>query len=214
MKEKVRRNPKKLLTINARNRVTLEVSAPNSNPKIREQRRGEKPSKQLGMIPPNLRRKRNNKKWPTFASWLLKTRIRYHIFLIYLVMIIVNMMMMIMMMRIPFASKLMHKYTSLLSKKKFYKYKFTSLTKEFEDLKIEFSNLVKSNDKLVNDLEISKSLEDQLKKANDENQKLSKEVLELKNSISKFNRGKETLGSLPDSQNFMEILIELDTKIG
>ena len=29
------------------------------------------------------------------------------------------------------ASKLMHKYTSLLSRKKFYKYKFTSLTKEF-----------------------------------------------------------------------------------
>ena len=71
----------------------------------------------------------------------------------------------------------MHKYTSLIYKKKFYKYKFTSLTKEFEDLKIELSNLVKSNDKLVNDLKISKSLEDQLKKANDENQKLSKEVL-------------------------------------
>ena len=32
------------------------------------------------------------------------------------------------------ASKLMHKYTSLLSRKKFYKHKFTSLTKEFEDL--------------------------------------------------------------------------------
>ena len=70
---------------------------------------------------------------------------------------------------ISIASKLMYKYTSLLSRKKFYKYKFTSLTKEFEDLKIEFSNLVKLNDKLVNDLEISKSLEDQLKKANDEN---------------------------------------------
>ena len=36
------------------------------------------------------------------------------------------------------ASKLMHKYTSLLSRKKFYKYKFTSLTKEFEDLKLNF----------------------------------------------------------------------------
>ena len=44
----------------------------------------------------------------------------------------------------------MHKYTSLLSRKKFYKYKFTSLTKEFEDLKIEFSKFSKSNDKLVN----------------------------------------------------------------
>ena len=44
------------------------------------------------------------------------------------------------------------------------------------------------------------SLEDQLKKANDENQKLSKEVIELKNSISKFKKGKETLDSLIDSQ--------------
>ena len=50
------------------------------------------------------------------------------------------------------ASKLMRKYNSLLSRKKFYKYKFTSLTKEFEDLKMEFSKLSKSNDKLVNDL--------------------------------------------------------------
>ena len=32
-------------------------------------------------------------------------------------------------------SKLMHKYTSLLYRKKFYKYKFTNLSKEFEDLK-------------------------------------------------------------------------------
>ena len=75
------------------------------------------------------------------------------------------------------ASKIMHKYFSLLSRKKFYKYKFTSLTKEFKDLKIEFSNLIKSNDKLVNDLENSNSLEDQLKKASDENNKLSKKVL-------------------------------------
>ena len=66
-------------------------------------------------------------------------------------------------------SKLMHKYTSLLSRKQFYKYKFTSLTKEFKNLKIEFSNLIKSNDKIINDLENSNSLEDQLKKANDEN---------------------------------------------
>ena len=58
------------------------------------------------------------------------------------------------------ASKLMHKYTSLLSRKKFYKYKFTSLTKEFEDLKIEFSKLSKSNDKLVSDLKNSNSLEE------------------------------------------------------
>ena len=67
------------------------------------------------------------------------------------------------------ASKLIHKYTSLLSRKKFYKYKFTSLTKEFEDLKIEFFKFSKSNDKLDNDLENSNSLKYQLKKANDEN---------------------------------------------
>ena len=97
-------------------------------------------------------------------------------------------------------SKLMHKYTSLISKKKFYKYKFTSLTKEFEDLKIKFSKLSKSNNKLVNDLENSNSLEDQLKKANDENHKLSSEVLELRNSISKFQKGKATLDNLLESQ--------------
>ena len=72
------------------------------------------------------------------------------------------------------ANKLMHKYFSLFFRKKFYKYKFTSLTNKFEDLKIEFSKLSKSNDKLVNDLKTLNSLEDQLKKANDENQKLSK----------------------------------------
>ena len=66
------------------------------------------------------------------------------------------------------ASELMHKYTSLLPRKKFYKYKFTSLSKEFEDLKIEFSKLSKSNNKLVNDLENSNSLKDLLKKPNDE----------------------------------------------
>ena len=43
-------------------------------------------------------------------------------------------------------------------------------------------------------------MEDQLKKANDENQKLFKEVLELNNSILKFKNGKETLDSLLDSQ--------------
>ena len=45
-------------------------------------------------------------------------------------------------------------------------------------------------------------MEDQHKKANDENRKISKEILELKNSISKFKRGKETLDSLLDSQKF------------
>ena len=55
-------------------------------------------------------------------------------------------------------SKLMHNYTSLLSRKNFYKYKFTSLTKKFEDLKIEFSNLVQSNNKIVSDLKKIKFL--------------------------------------------------------
>ena len=57
-------------------------------------------------------------------------------------------------------SKLTENYTSLLSRKKFYKYKFTCLTKEFEDLKIEFSNLVKLNDTFVSDLKNSNSLEE------------------------------------------------------
>ena len=78
----------------------------------------------------------------------------------------------------------------------------SSLTKEFESLKNEFSNLVKLNDKLANDLKTSNSLEEQLKKASDENHKLSNKILELKNSISKFKRGKETIDSLLNSQNF------------
>ena len=39
------------------------------------------------------------------------------------------------------ASKLMHKYTSLLCRKKFYKDKFNNLTKKFESLKNEFFSL-------------------------------------------------------------------------
>ena len=97
-------------------------------------------------------------------------------------------------------SKLMSKCKSLLSKKNYYKHELTSLTKEFENLKNEFSSLILSNAKLVNDLKNSNSLEDQLKKANDENQKLSKEVLDLKNSIDKLMKGKETLNSILDSQ--------------
>ena len=99
-------------------------------------------------------------------------------------------------------SKLLLKYKSLFSKKKHYKHELTSLTKKFKNFKNKFSNLVKSNDKLASDLKNLNSLEDQLKKASDENYKLSKEVLELKNSISKFKRGKETLDSLLDSQKF------------
>ena len=43
-------------------------------------------------------------------------------------------------------------------------------------------------------------MEEQLKKVNDENHKLSSEVLELRNSISKFQKGKATLDHLLESQ--------------
>ena len=99
-----------------------------------------------------------------------------------------------------FVSNLMLKFKSLLSRKNHYKHELISLTKEFENLKNEFSSLVKSNDKLVIDLKNTSSLEKQLKKVNDENHKLSNEVLELKSSISRFQKGKETLDKLLESQ--------------
>ena len=74
------------------------------------------------------------------------------------------------------------------------------MTKEFENLKNEFSSLTLSNAKLVNELKNSNSLEEKFKKVNDENHKLSKEMLELRNSISKFQKGKETLKNLLESQ--------------
>ena len=52
----------------------------------------------------------------------------------------------------------------------------------------------------MNDLKNSNSLEEQLKKVNDENHKLSNEMLELRNSISKFQKGKATLDNLLESQ--------------
>ena len=99
-------------------------------------------------------------------------------------------------------SNLMSKCKSLLSRKNLYKHKLTSLTKKFQNLKNKFSSPVKSNDKIICDLKNLNSLEDQLKKTNDESQKLSKEVLELNNSILKFKKGKETLDNLIDSQKF------------
>ena len=66
-------------------------------------------------------------------------------------------------------SKLMLKCKSLLYKKKHYKHELTSLSKEFENLKNDFFKLAESNKKLASDLECSSSLEDQLKKANNEN---------------------------------------------
>ena len=90
----------------------------------------------------------------------------------------------------------MSKCKSLLSKKNHYKHELTSLTKEFEILKNEFSSLTLSNDKFVNNVKNSNSLEEQLKKVNDENHKLSNEMLELRNSISKFQKGKAILDNL------------------
>ena len=66
----------------------------------------------------------------------------------------------------------------------------------------------------MNDLKNSNSLEDQLKKASDEHYKLSKEVLELKNSISKFKKEKKTLDSLLDSQKFHGDTQEIGYKNG
>ena len=87
-------------------------------------------------------------------------------------------------------SKLVLKCKSLLSKKKHYKHELSNLSKEFESLKKDFSRLVESNEKLSNNFKSSNELEDQLKKANDENLKLSKQVLELKNFIDKLMKGK------------------------
>ena len=63
-------------------------------------------------------------------------------------------------------------------------------------MKNEFSSLTLTNAKLVDELKNSNSLEEQLKKVNDENHKLSNEMLELKNSIFKFQKGKATLDNL------------------
>ena len=78
---------------------------------------------------------------------------------------------------ISMVRNLMSKCKSLLSKKNHYKDKLISLTKELENLKNEHSSLTISHDKLVNDLKNSNSLEEQLKKVNDENHKLSNEML-------------------------------------
>ena len=80
-------------------------------------------------------------------------------------------------------------------------------------MKNEFSSLTLSNAKLVNDLKNSNSLEEQLKKVNDENYKLYNEMLELRNSISKFQKGKATLDNLLESQNPMKTLKELVMEI-
>ena len=90
MKEMVRRKLKRLLAMTVKNRVTLEVNVPSSNSRIMEQRIVRRPSKLLGMTPPNRRKKRSKKKWPTFASWLLKMKKRCHQFLTHLVMMMMR----------------------------------------------------------------------------------------------------------------------------
>ena len=62
MKEMVRIKLKRLLVINVKNRVTLEVNVPSSNSRTREQRIEKRPSKLLGMTPLNPKGKRNKKK--------------------------------------------------------------------------------------------------------------------------------------------------------
>ena len=100
---------------------------------------------------------------------------------------------------ISMVSNLMSKCKSLLSRKNHCKDKLISLTKELETLKHEHSNFIVSHDKLVNDSKHTSSLEEQLMKVKDENHKLSNEMLELKNSISKFQKGKENLDNLLES---------------
>ena len=57
-----KKKPKRLLAMNARNWVILNVSAPNSSPRTKEQRIGRRHSKLLGMSPPNPKGKRNKMK--------------------------------------------------------------------------------------------------------------------------------------------------------
>ena len=94
MKEMVRRKLKRLLVMNVKNWVTYEVSAPNSSLRTKEQGIGRRLSKLHGMTPLNPKGKRNKKKWPTFASWLLKATARYHLLVILLLMIVMNIVMM------------------------------------------------------------------------------------------------------------------------
>ena len=69
-------------------------------------------------------------------------------------------------------------------------------------MKLEFSNFKSSNEKLTLDLKTSISLKDKFDKIKEENQILSKEIFELKNSIFKFHKGKETFDNLLNSQTF------------
>ena len=59
MKEKIRRKPKRLLSMNVKNWAIFEVSAPNSSPRTKEKRIGKRLSKLLGMTPQNPKGKKN-----------------------------------------------------------------------------------------------------------------------------------------------------------
>ena len=67
-------------------------------------------------------------------------------------------------------------------------------------MKNKFSKIISSNEQLSNDLKASNSLKCELDKSKEENEKLLKEMLELKNSISKFHKGKESLDNILVSQ--------------
>ena len=62
---------------------------------------------------------------------------------------------------------------------------------------MEFLNVNSSNKKLTIDLKTSISLNDNVKK---ENELLLKDILELKNTFTKFQKGKENLDHLLDDQ--------------
>ena len=70
------------------------------------------------------------------------------------------------------------------------------MSKEFKDLKEKFSEVISSNEQLSNDLKASASLRCELSKAKEENDKLFKKVLKLKNSIFKFHKRKKTFNTL------------------
>ena len=74
------------------------------------------------------------------------------------------------------------------------------MSKNFKDLKLEFSNVSSSNKKLTLDLKTSISLKENLDNVKQENELLSKEILELKDTIFKFQKWKETIDHLLYSQ--------------
>ena len=73
------------------------------------------------------------------------------------------------------------------------------MSKDFESLKKEFMKITLSNEQLTNDLKNSTPLRNELEKARHENEKLSQKILNLKSSISKFKKGKDSPINLLDS---------------